>query len=689
MGQKAVKFEIINRDLSWLSFNARVLQEAADNRVPLIERVRFLGIFSNNLDEFFRVRVGTLKRMNALDHKSKKELGFDPRRILDKIHQTVLEQQKEFDRIFQLITKELEEKGVFHLTETDLSPAQGEFVRRYFHDSVRQNLFPILLDKKSRFPTLRDKAIYLAVRMGYSHDETAAHYALIEVPSRIVPRFLVLPKEGDKTFFMLLDDVLRYCLKEIFSNFDYDTFEAYTLKMTRDAELDIDNDIAQSFLEKISKSIKKRKQGQPVRFIYDSKMPKEMLQFISRKLKLSDAENIIAGARYHNFKDFIRFPGIDASLLNEPWPPLSHRMLAGQRSLFDVIRKKDVLLSFPFHSFDYLIDLLREAAIDPRVVSIQINLYRVGEKSKIVNALINAAKNGKQVTAVVELQARFDEENNIKLSRKLEEEGVKVIFGVPGLKVHSKLLLIARREKKKTQLYAHIGSGNFHDKNALIYGDHSLLTAHTQLVTEVQKVFDFFKRNYERANFKHLLVSPFNMRKRLTELIQEEIRHAREGRPAYILLKLNNLVDEEMIRKLYQASQSGVKIQLIVRGICSLIPGVKGMSENIEALSIVDRFLEHARVYVFGNNENALIYLSSADWMSRNLDGRIEVAVPVFDPDIRQTLLDILAIQLKGTSKARIIDRAQLNRYAGVPGKTAFRSQYETYKYLRQKHEED
>lgn len=679
------KFEIINRDLSWLSFNHRVLQEAADTRVPLIERLRFLGIFSNNLDEFFRVRVATLKRALTLDEKSKKELGFDTKKILDKIQKTVIEQQKEFERIFQIITKELEVKGISLLNEKDLNSTQGAYIKEYFEDTVRQTLVPIMLDKKIKFPELKDKVIYLFIKLGYIKQPEKFQYSIIEVPTQVVSRFLVLPvTEKNKTQIILLDDVIRYCLPEIYSIFDYDKFEAYTIKLTRDAELDIDDDISQSFVEKVSKSIKKRKKGLPVRFIYDATMPKDMLQFLLKKMKIEMSENVIPGGRYHNFKDFIKFPGIgDKSLQNEPLIPLQHPDFLTRKSMLDIIKRKDILLTFPYQSFAYIIELLREAAIDPKVKSIQINLYRVAEKSKIINALINAAKNGKQVTVIVELQARFDEENNIKLSRKLQDEGVKVIFGVPGLKVHAKLILITRKEKNKENLFAHIGTGNFHEQNARVYTDHSLLTADERITNEVEKIFDFFKKNYERTNFKYLFVSPFNLRKRFIELINEEIKNVRRQHDAYIYIKVNNLVDEEMIKKLYQASCEGVKIKIIVRGICSLIPGVKGMSENIEAISIIDRFLEHARMFVFCNDGNELVYISSADWMQRNLDYRIEVATPIFNPEIKQQLLDIFNIQLKGTSKARIIDKQQSNKYKRVPGQDTFRSQIEIYKYLK------
>jgi len=687
--KKVEKFEIINRDLSWLSFNERVLQEASDSRVPLIERLRFLGIFSSNLDEFYRVRVASLKRMELLGKKSEKNLGFDPSKILAKIQDKGIVQQQEFEKTYNKIIRELENNNLKFLNEKNLSETQGKFVLEYFQETVRQTLVPIMLDKKSKLPYLKDKVIYLAIKMTHSKRKGDIQYSLIEIPSLVLPRFLVLPESvKGRIDIILLDDIIRYSFQEIFSIFDYDHIEGFTIKLTRDAELDIEEDISHSIVEKVAKSLKKRKQGQPVRFIYDKKAPADLLDFILKKLKLQNDENVIHGGRYHNFKDFIKFPSIGSkNLINESLPALHHRSLVNQRSVLNVIRKKDVLISFPYQSFNYIIDLLREAAIDPNVISIQINLYRTAARSKIANALINAAKNGKDVTAIVELQARFDEEHNIKVSEKLQEEGVKVIFGVVGLKVHSKLILIERKESNKRKLYAHIGTGNFHEDNAKIYCDHSLLTCDERITNEVKNIFEFFANNYKRTPFRYLLVSPFNSRKRFIELINEEIRNARRQHDAYIILKLNNLVDEELISKLYQASQEGVKIKIIVRGVCSLIPGVKGMSENIEAMSIVDRFLEHSRVYIFGNDGHELMYLSSADWMERNIDFRIEVTAPVFDNEVRKQLRDVIEMQLKGNAKSRIIDKEQTNNYKGniLHNKDLFRSQTETYKYFKAK----
>jgi polyphosphate kinase len=684
---KLKNFETIDRDISWLSFNARVLQEANDDRVPLLERLRFLGIFSNNQDEFFRVRVATLQRMDALPSKAKKALGFDPRKVLDKIHKMVIEHQALFEATFVSIMKKLQKKGIFHINEKQLTPKQSEFVKKYFDDTVRPALVPIMFGKKSKFPDLRDKVIYLAIKLSHKKLSADFQYSLIEVPSQVVSRFLVVPDANkERINVMFLDDVIRHCLSEIYSIFDYDKIEAFTIKVTRDSELDLVEDYSKGIMEKMTKGLKRRKKGEPVRFIHDQSMPKDLLDFILNKLELEDVDHIIPGGRYHNFKDFIKFPDVGSKdLSNEVLPPLPHKYLHNQKSILNVIKQRDILLSFPYQSFSYIIDLLREAAIDPKVKSIKINLYRVAERSKIINALLNAAKNGKEVTVIIELQARFDEENNIKMASKLEDEGVKVIFGVQGLKVHSKLISITRIEHGKEVNYAHIGSGNFHEGNARIYCDHSFLTADPRLTKEVNKVFTFFNTNYQRGVYRYLFVSPFNTRNRIIELINSEIKNAKRRHDAYITIKLNNLTDPELINKLYEAGKAGVKIRLIVRGICSLIAGQKGLSENIEAVSIIDRFLEHSRVLIFCNDGNELMFLSSADWMERNLDRRVEVTTPIFDSEVRAQLRNVIGHQLKGTAKSRVLDKDLKNRYKFElnPKKDVYRSQIETYKYFK------
>jgi polyphosphate kinase len=682
MGDKNLRF--INRDLSWLSFNARVLQEAADPNVPLLERLKFLGIYSNNQDEFFKVRVATLKRMGSIGKKAIEVVGDDPIKVLRQIQLTVIKQQRDFESIYNNILKELEKQKIYIINEQKLSKEQGKFVRNYFRQNVRPHLVPIMLDHVKEFPYLKDKAIYLLTRL--NRKDKKNKNALVEIPSNVVSRFLVLPIQKEKTFIILLDDVIRYCMDEIFSVFEYDSAEAYTIKMTRDAEIDIDTDINSSLVEKLSKGLKKRKTGQPVRLIYDSAIAPELFELLIKKLKLKRDDNLIPGGRYHNFKDFMGFPKIgDSKLRYEILEPIIHKELANKNSLFDIIKKKDILLTFPYQRFDHIIDLLREAAIDPKVSTIKMTLYRVAKQSAIINALVNAARNGKNVTVLVELQARFDEEANIYWANKLQEEGVKVIFGLQGLKVHSKLFLIIRKEANKNVAYAHVGTGNFNEVTAHVYTDFSLLTADKRITSEVAKVFDLFSDNFKVGAYKSLLVSPFYMRKKFVSLINNEIKNAEKGKPAWIYIKLNSLSDEDMVKKLYEASRAGVKIKLLVRGICSLVPGVKGLSENIEAYSLVDRYLEHSRVFIFGNGGNELYFISSADWMVRNLDYRIEVACPVYDNKIQRVIKKIFEMQLSGNIKLRHINEQQDNTYRRAATEAPFRAQYEIYNYFKNK----
>lgn len=672
---------LVNRELSWLSFNERVLQEANDISVPLIERIKFLGIFSSNRDEFFRVRVATVRRMLKIGSKAVNILGTDPHVLLAKILEKVDEQQERFEEIYNNILKELELHNIFIINEKQLTPEQGSYVREYFHENVFPSLVPIMLDQSPGFPWLKDRAIYLIIKLIKANKKSK--FALIEIPTDKVPRFLVLPKENK--YIILLDDVIRYCLNDIFYNLNVDSAEAYTIKLTRDSELDIEQDVSKSLVKKISESIKRRKKGEPVRLEYDENISPDILKYLSKRLKFLK-DNIIGGGRYHNFVDFINFPVIGKSELKYKFPPaLSHPELKKNQSVMKVLRKKDILLTYPYQSFHHIIDLLREASIDPKVKSIHITLYRVSRNSNIVNALINAVKNGKQVTAVVELQARFDEERNIFWSNRLQEEGARVIYGVPGLKAHSKLFLISREENGHIRQYAHAGTGNFNEETAKIYTDHSLLTSDKKITEEIAEIFNFYSDNYKTGHYKHLLVSPFVMRKRLLSLMDKEIENAKHWKEAWMFLKMNNLVDELMIKKLYEASRSGVKIRMIVRGICSLVPGMAGQSENIEIISIVDKYLEHSRVFVFCNKGDERYFLSSADMMNRNLDFRSEVAVPVFDKNIQREIKDVLEIQWKDNVKARVINDTQNNMYRSTESKSKTRSQDEIYKYLKEK----
>lgn len=677
---------LINRELSWLAFNERVLQEADDKTVPLIERLKFLGIYSNNRDEFFRVRVATLKRVVKHQKKAEELMGENPIWLLDKIQKAVIVQQEKFERTYQLIIKELKKQNISIINEKQLTPIQGAFVKDYFREKVKSSLFPIMLDNTPAFPYLKDRLGYLIIKLGRNDVTKRSKYAIVEVPTDNISRFLVLPKDKDNNYIILLDDVIRFCLDDVFQNFEYDYIEAYNIKLTRDAEIDIDTDLSKSFVEKISKGLKARKKGQPVRLVYDSAISSGMLDFVMKKIKLGKEDNPIPGGRYHNFKDFISFPNVGhPDLSYKKITPLKHPDLKDQSSIFKIIKKKDVLLTYPYQSFDHIIDLLREASIDPKVQSIKITLYRVAKNSNIVKALINALKNGKEVTAVIELQARFDEEANIYWSDKLQEEGANVIYGVPGLKVHSKMFLITRKEAGKINQYAHIGTGNFNGDTSKVYTDHTLLTSAKQITEEVEKVFNFYSDNFKGGIYKHLLVSPFFMRKRLVQLINKEIQNAKANKPASIHLKLNNLVDVDMIRKLYDASAEGVKIKLIVRGICSLVAGIKGLSENIEAVSIVDKYLEHSRVFIFHNNGDEKYFISSADWMTRNLDHRSEVAVPIYDKEIQDQLRTIIDSLWSDNTKARILGSNQNNEYRKSTGQIKVRAQEEIFSLLKSK----
>lgn len=681
------KTPYINREISWLSFNERVLQEASDPSTPLIERLKFLGIFSNNRDEFYRVRVATISRLSKLGKKAISVYGDDPKELLNNLQRKVIEQQKHFELIYQDLLVLLAKQNVFIINETQLNANQEEYVKTYFHDEVVSTLFPILVDERKAFPYMKDKSGYLFVRLIANSLRKKNKYALIEIPANSTSRFVILPAEKNKQFIILLDDVIRYNVNEMFSVFGYTTKEVINIKLTRDAELDIDQDVSKSMLEKISKGVKDRKKGLPVRFVYDSKMSKEMLEFIMKKLGMDKKDNAIPGGRYHNFKDFIKFPTIgDKKLVYNHPHPLNHKYLMDtDKTILSVVKEKDILLHYPYHSFNHIITLLREASLDPTVESIKITFYRVADSSKIANALINAIKNGKKVTVLVELQARFDESNNIYWANKLQEEGATVIYGVPGLKVHSKLFLITTKVNGKEIKYAHIGTGNFNEKTARIYTDFSLITADKNITDEISQVFDFYSNNFKTGDYKYLAVAPFFMRQTFVSLINKEIKNAKENKPAYMILKMNSLVDKDMIAKLYEASQAGVKITLIVRGICSLVTEIVGFSDNITAYSIVDKYLEHARVFIFANNGNEKMYITSADWMSRNLDSRSEVAVPILSPEIKKQIKDIINIQLSGNTKVRILDRLQQNIYVKAkPGQKKIRVQDEIYNYLKQ-----
>ncbi|MDA3945011.1 MAG: polyphosphate kinase 1 [Bacteroidetes bacterium] len=676
---------LINREISWLHFNARVLQEAKDKQNPLLERLRFIGIYSNNRDEFFRVRVATLRRLRKLKKDKPEFLAYDPAKILNDIRLIIKEQEETYMATYLEIAEQLKDHDIDLIDEQNLSEDMGKAVVRYFRESVHPHLFPIMLSGLSDLNNLKDNSIYLALVMRNSQDLIPENYALVKVPTSRVSRFFLLPESNGKINVMLLDDVIRYNLGEIFLPFGYDSFEAYSLKFTRDAELDIDNDISKSFIEIMAESLKQRKKGVPVRFIYDEDMPETLLNKLLKKFRVSKNDIMISGWKYHNFRDFMDFPKIGSKeLYADDLPPLRHPDLPPYKSIFGVIRQKDIMLHYPYQSFSHLIDLLREASLDPRVRSIKMTLYRAARDSKVINALVNAARNGKSVTVFLELQARFDEKANIQWTEKLHEEGVKVIKTIPGLKVHSKLLLIRRKEEGKNVYYSNITTGNFNESTARVYADDSLFTADERIGVEVSKMFQLFEAPYAPPDFQELVISPSNMRKHFIKLLSAEISNAKAGKEASVILKLNSLVDEKLVAKLYQASNAGVKIQIICRGICVLIPGLPRKSENIEVISIVDRFLEHSRVYIFANGGKPLYYISSADWMVRNLDHRFEVTTPVKDKQIQQELYDMLQIQLRDNCKARLPNREIVNQYKSrEKGSDLVRSQLVIYEYFK------
>jgi polyphosphate kinase len=676
----------IPKEISWLSFNERVLQEAENKEVPIIERFKFLGIYSNNLDEFFRVRVATLKRLCQFGASSKDVLGYNPKSTLKKIHEIVLEQNSRFEKIYSSLIQELDKHKIHIINEKQLNSEQTEFVRNYFSKEVRARLMPYLIEKDAELPNLTDDAIYLAITLRKKATDKK-RYALLEVPRDVLPRFIVLPETGDDKYIIYLDDIIRFGVKDIFFIFDFDEFSAYTIKLTKDAELELVDDISESYIEQLSRSLHQRKWGSPVRFIYDRKMPDDLLKILTKKFNFGPDDAVIPADRYHNLKDFMHFPNLGKKkFFYEPIVHVPHRDIQPGKSILAAIKKKDILLYFPYHSFDHFIDLLREASIDPYVTSIQITLYRLARNSSVINALLNAARNGKNVTTVVELQARFDEEANILWGNKLMEEGIKVIYGVPGLKVHSKLLLITRVKNDVTQRYAAIGTGNFNEDTARIYTDHLLLTTEIKITNEVQKAFNFFNVNYKKENYYHLVLSPFALRNKINLLIENEIKNAKAGKKASIHLKLNNITDFEVITNLYEASSAGVNIRLIIRGMNSLVPAVKDMSENIKAIGIVDRFLEHSRFMIFRNGGKEEVFITSADLMTRNLDHRIEVTCPVFDKNLKNELKDIFNILWNDNVKARKLDASLSNKFV-KQDKKEVRSQVEVYNYLKKIHE--
>ncbi|EOK5766029.1 polyphosphate kinase 1 [Vibrio vulnificus] len=673
----------IEKELSWLSFNERVLQEAADKTVPLIERIRFLGIFSNNLDEFYKVRFSDVKRRILINRE---QGGNDiSKHLLSKMQSKALKLNERFDELYNELIRDMARRHIFLVNESQLDEAQQKWIVKYFQKEVLPHITPLMLtDEIDVLQFLKDEYAYIAVEL---KKQEQSKYALLEIPTDHLPRFIMVPEQKGKRkkTIILLDNIIRFCLNDIFGGFfDYEELNGYAMKMTRDAEYDLRHEVEYSLLEQMSEGLSQRLTALPVRFVYEREMPEEMLKYLCYKLKISHYDSLIPGGRYHNFKDFIAFPNVGRDYLeNKPLPPLACADFEGYANAFDAIRNQDILLHYPYHSFEHITELVRQASFDPKVVSIKINVYRVAKNSRLMNSLIDAVHNGKRVTVVVELQARFDEEANIEWSKRLTDAGVHVIFGVPGTKIHAKLLLITRREEEGFMRYAHIGTGNFHERTARVYTDFSLLTADQELAAEVRGVFSYIMNPFQPVRFRHLIVSPRNSRSQLYRLVDNEIANAQAGKKAAITLKVNNLVDKGLISRLYEASSAGVKIRMIIRGMCSLVPGLEGLSDNIEIISIIDRFLEHPRVLVVHNDGEPLVYISSADWMERNIDNRIEVMSPVRDPRIKQRIIDILNIQFTDTVKARRIDKEMSNNYVERGNRKKIRSQIAIYDYLK------
>lgn len=679
------------KELSWLSFNERVLQEAADPKNPLIERLRFLGIYSNNMDEFYRVRVADVKRRILLKKFDSVHDDEGAEELMQEIQTLVLRMGEKFNAIYQELQLELRKHNIEFIDQRKLNESQSAWVRTYFKEKVLRHISPIIIssDSQTLAKRLEDNATYLMVEM---IGAGAPEYAIVQVPSDDISRFLELPIELNKTKkrgryrhqFMMLDDVIIHCLRDIFSGFfDFCEIQAYSMKLTKDAEYNLSDTLDQSLLDKMSRGLRQRLEAEPVRLVYDAAMPEQMLHMLQKQIGASTLDALIPGGRYRNFKDFISFPNSGhASLEFAPLPPLHSPDFEQHSTAFDAIRANDVLLHYPYHNFTYFTEWIRQASFDPKVTSIKMTMYRVAKNSRVIHSLLDAVRNGKQVTVVVELKARFDEENNIQWARRMTQAGIQVVFGLTTLKIHSKLCLISRDEKGKQVKYAHIGTGNFNERTARVYTDMSLFTCHQEICDEVDQVFEFVEYTYKPFVFKHLIVSPTWSRPKLNALIEREILHAQQGKKAEIVLKVNNLVDDPIVDMLYRASQAGVKIRIIVRGMCSLIPGIAGKSSNIKVISVLDRFLEHARVYQFHNAGDVDLYLSSADWMTRNIEQRVEVGVPIYDARIKQQIMTILDLQWNDNVKARLIDKQQSNPYIKRGNKKSIRSQQAIYDYL-------
>ena len=674
------------KELSWLSFNERVLQEAADKNNPIVERIRFLGIYSNNLDEFYRVRAADVKRYItiALNEDNEEEAARQTQ-LMEDIQAKVVELSSKFNAIHKDVEKTLARYNIFIVRHTDLTPYQIDWLRSFFKSKVLRHIAPILINSKTELLSrLNGFSVYLYVAIRRAEKNT--RYAAIQIPTGEMSRFIVIPPENSrkKKHIILLDDIIQLCLEDVFKGFvKFDSVEAYSFKLTRDAEYSINDEIDESYVEKMSESMKQRIIAEPVRVIHDMEMPEDMAKDLRKRLKISRLDTVLAAGHYRNFKDFIGFPNVGRDYLEHaPMPAIDTKAFSQYDTVFDAITANDILLYYPYHRFLHVTEFVRQAAVDPSVRAIRINIYRVASNSRIINSLIDAVDNGKKVTVVVELRARFDEEANIEWSKTMTDAGIRVVLGIPTLKIHSKLCVVSREEKSQLVHYAHFGTGNFNEKTAKIYTDFSLFTRNQELAEEAVSVFDLINYPYRRYKFQHLQISPLNARTKIQSLIRSEIQQFNQGGIGQITFKINNLVDKELIDDLYRASQAGVKIRGIVRGMCSLIPGIKGLSENIRIISVVDRFLEHPRVMVFENAGDKKVFISSADWMTRNMDNRIEVGCPIYDPSLIKQVVDLLEIQFQDTLKAREIDAKQQNKYVRRGNRKKLRSQVDTYNYL-------
>lgn len=673
----------LHRDLSWLDFNYRVLQEAKDPSLPLFERIKFLAIYSSNLDEFFRVRVANHRNLMRAGKKTKREFEYTPADILKKILRIVNNQQEEISEIFEkTIIKELAHNNIRVKRRLDLNEEQKEFVEDYFNANLLPFVQPVLLVENKIKPFLNNGSLYLAIHMRDIAKEKV-HYAIVKIPSDQLDRFIILPPTEDNVNeLILLDDIVRHCVKWIFPG--YEIIDTYSIKLTRDAELYIDDEYSGDLVAKIRHSLNKRQVGPASRLVYDREMSKPFLKYLMRVFEL-DEYDLLPEGRYHNNFDFFKFPNFGHKhLSNIALPPLPYAELENAVNIFEPITAKDHLIHVPYQSYESVVKFFEQASKDPNVTHIKIVQYRVAKVSRIMNALIEAVRLGKHVTTFIEVKARFDEEANLKWGERLEEAGVNVHYSIPGIKVHAKMAIVRRMEGSEAAIYSYLSTGNFHEDTAKIYSDVGIFTKDTRITNEVTRLFSFLEtQKRSKDEFQHLLVGKFGMKENLIKLIRREVSLAKEGLKGKIILKMNSLQDPLMIEELYKASKAGVKIKLIIRGLCSLQAGIPGLSENIEAISIVDRFLEHMRVFIFNNSGNQDIYISSADWMVRNLNHRIETIVPVYDEKIRETILDLIRIQLNDNVKARLIGGKVNNTYKTNIDELAIRSQTETYYYMK------